>query len=43
MLSVSLSLAAVIATLVGVIWPGSPEELDSLNSPTAWPFPRGLR
>lgn len=39
-LEVSLILAAA-ATLFGVIVPGSPDGLDVLNDPSAWPIPSG--
>lgn len=41
-LEVSLILAAVAATLVGAVVPGSPAELDVLNDPSARAVPGGL-
>lgn len=39
MLSVSFSLAAVAAMLFGIVLPGHPKEVDSLNGPTSGPIP----
>lgn len=39
MLSVSLCLATVAAMLIGIVLPGHPEEVDSLNGPTPGPIP----
>lgn len=42
MLSVSFDLALVAAMLIGIVLPGNPNEVDSLNSPTTRPIPGGL-
>ena len=41
-LDVSAVLAAVAATLIGVVVPGVPVAVDSLNDPTTQPIPGGL-
>lgn len=41
MLSVSFNLAQVAAMLIGIVLPGNPKEVDSLNSPTTRPIPGG--
>jgi hypothetical protein len=42
MLSVSFNLAQVAAMLIGIVLPGNPKEVDSLNSPTTRPIPSGV-
>lgn len=41
MLSVSFSLAAIIAMLFGIDMSVANSELDCLNDPTFWPIPEG--
>ena len=41
MLEVSFDLAAVMAMLSSIVWPGNQIEVDSLNDPTVKPFPDG--
>jgi hypothetical protein len=42
MLDVSFNLAMVAAMLFGIVEPGHPIEVDSLNSPTIKPIPDGF-
>jgi len=42
MLDVSFNLAAVMAMLFNIGWPGHSIEVDSLNSPTVRPIPDGV-
>lgn len=42
MLSVSFDWVAVVAMLISIVLPAATFEVDSLNSPTTRPFPRGV-